>query len=331
MNKKKKTDKFKAGALGLALAFSITAALPQYTVFAETAETQAEVESYAAAEAALNTMPRSPQNASDAALVAEATRLYDALSAQEQDQISPGLRAKLTEAQQQAGVVNRTSGDITVSGDLPWYVQLTVEESQDTSAPSGYMVVAPYEMHLTNLLDGSDFDLDGQTVTVSVPKPEDDTYESYKVLHYLEDGTIEYITPVEKDGRLEFQTDSFSLFKLGGTTELVGETDQIYEDAIRPSDSESGSSSSNTNTSSGGSSSNTATGKNTGSSSSGKTNSSGGSSSKNTGSSLGSVPQTGDKAMKWIYGAGCAVSLLTVGGILVHIDLEKKRGREKTE
>lgn len=322
MNKKKKTDRLRAGALGLALAFSITAAVPQYTVFAE--EAQEQNSSAEQAEAALTAMPRSPQNAAEAQAVAEATKLYDALDAQQKDEISPGLRAKLTEAQQQAGVVNRTCGDITVSGDLPWYVQFTVEESDDMSAPSGYRVEAPYEMHLTNLLDGSDYDLNGQAVTVSMPKPEGDTYDSYTILHYLEDGSIEYITPAEQDGKLIFQTTSFSLFKLGGSNELVGGTHDIYEDAVRPSDSESsGSASSSSGTSSGSGN------KNQASSGSGSNTSNGNSSSnKNSANAIGTVPETGEQGMKWLYGAGCAVSFLTVGGILIHIDLEKKRSRE---
>ncbi len=331
MNKKKKTDRLKAGALGLALAFSITAAVPQYTVFAETAQEQQS--GSAQAEAALNAMPRTPQNAADVMMVVEAAKLYEALDDQQKDEISPGLRAKLTAAQQQAGIVNRTCKDITVTGDLPWYVQFTVEESDDMSAPSDYMVVAPYEMHLTNLLDGSDYDLNGQEVSVSIPKPEGDTYDSYKILHYLDDGSIEYITPTEQEGRLIFQTASFSLFKLGGTTELVGGTHQIYEDAVRPSDSESGGSSSSSSGSSGknqpSNAAGSSTSKNTGSSSQNANTSKGSSSSgKNSASSLGTVPETGEKGLKWLYGVGCAVSLLTVVGILIHIDLEKKRSRE---
>lgn len=324
MSTNKKTGILKAGALGLALAFSITSVVPQYTVWAQPSEAESGEDTYTAAETAMTLMPKNPATAEEAVQVAEATKLYEALSDEDKDKISPALRAKLLQAQTQAGVVNRTSGDVTVSGDLPWYVQLTVEKSEDTSAPSAYTVLAPYEMHLTNLLDGSDYGLNGQAVTVSIPKPEG-SYGEYKILHYLDDGSIEYITPAETDGRLEFQTTSFSLFKLGGVTEIVGGTHHIYEDAVRPDDTQGSTSSpADTGTGTGTSTNKGGSSKPSNSSSSGGKNTS----SKNTGSSVGKVPLTGDKTKLWIYGAGCAASLLAGLGILVHMDLEKKRSRK---
>ena len=76
--------------------------------------------------------------------------------------------------------------------------------------------------------------LDGQQVRITMPAPDNQLYTQLVVIHYLKDGSIEYITPIyNADGTLSFVTTSFSPYdvaglKLAGSQSLVGNTDKAY-------------------------------------------------------------------------------------------------------
>ena len=67
-----------------------------------------------------------------------------------------------------------------------------------------------------------------------MPAPDDQLYTQLVVIHYLKDGSIEYITPIyNADGTLSFVTTSFSPYnvaglKIAGSQSLVGNTDKAY-------------------------------------------------------------------------------------------------------
>jgi len=159
--------------------------------------------------------------------VVAVTKAYQALSDKQQKKISAENLKKLTAAQESCKSINLTSNEVTVTGDfIPWYVQFRATLNQDTeslSKPNVETVLSAYELKLWNLLTDEEYEIpEGKKVTVFMPAPDEMLFDRFVVVHYLKDGSVEYITPVIKDGILSFETCSFSPFDVAGSKILVG-------------------------------------------------------------------------------------------------------------
>ncbi|HIT88865.1 MAG TPA: hypothetical protein IAC41_00380, partial [Candidatus Merdenecus merdavium] len=152
---------------------------------------------------------------------------YDSLQDTEKAMITSTSNKKLEQAIEQAGKMNKTSNGVTVKADfLPWYVQLEAqlkeksEHSQDAKVDE---IILPYEIKLWDLLEDQEYHLpEGKKAVIYIPVNNLEEYENLVILHYLEDGTIEYITPNISGNTVIFETASFSPFDLSGSQVIVG-------------------------------------------------------------------------------------------------------------
>ena len=188
----------------------------------------------------LDFLPSEVTTPEEVEAIVAATKEYEALSEAQKAYIESDSLVLLQTAQEQAKTVNRTSNGVTVDGDFPWYVQFQVQlnnDKSDSSVLDGQNVdtfISPYEMQLWDLMNDSEYQLNGQQVRITMPAPDDQLYTQLVVIHYLKDGSIEYITPIyNADGTLSFVTTSFSPYnvaglKIAGSQSLVGNTDKAY-------------------------------------------------------------------------------------------------------
>ena len=188
----------------------------------------------------LDFLPSEVTTPEEVEAIVAVTKEYEALSEAQKAYIESESLVLLQTAQEQAKTVNRTSNGVTVDGDFPWYIQFQVQlnnDKSDSSVLDGQNVdtfISPYEMQLWDLMNDSEYQLNGQQVRITMPAPDDQLYTQLVVIHYLKDGSIEYITPIyNADGTLSFVTTSFSPYnvaglKIAGSQSLVGNTDKAY-------------------------------------------------------------------------------------------------------
>ena len=256
--------------------------------------------------------------------IIDATASYQSLSEAQKGCLAQGTYEKLLSAQERAAIFNRQSNGVTIEGDIPWYVQFRVElrnEQEDTSVLEAYNVdtfITPYDMTLWDLMRDTEYKLNGQQVKVTIPAPDKELYTQLVVVHYLDDGSVEYITPVyNEDGTMSFITTSFSPYniagtKIAGSKPLVGNTDKAYPSKPSAQNTLTGNSGKKPKPSSGNNSS------------AGNKRPSSGSTESNSSSS--NVPKTGDEQMPMLYiGIGAAaVLVLIIAGAVIVIRKRKK-------
>ena len=198
----------------------------------------------------------------DVQAVIDAYRWYEGCTEEEKAMVPKELVIRLKKAQSASKLYNHTSNGISVSGNLPWYVQFKAEErSGDANVDMGDLL-GSYEMTLWNLLEDAPYLLNGEVVTVRVPLENIRDYENLTVTHYLSDGSVEILTPDTNDGALVFTATSFSPYDISGELSsyiagsqvIVGPTQDIY-DKSGSTQNGAGSTSSSNSSSSGSSSS----------------------------------------------------------------------------
>ncbi|HIS27377.1 MAG TPA: hypothetical protein IAA57_10915 [Candidatus Pullilachnospira intestinigallinarum] len=190
-------------------------------------------------QAQLDALPGQVTSFDEVNLVVEATRAYLRLSDAQRELLNSDSVKSLENLQQQAAVLNRTSGEVSIEGDFPWYVQFQAipysqqEQLQLPGSAGVDTVIAPYDMRLWDLMNQQEYHLKGQQVRITMPAPDMSMFSQLVVLHYLEDGSVEYITPVNNgDGTISFLTTSFSPYNLAGSQVLVGNTNWLYTPAV---------------------------------------------------------------------------------------------------
>lgn len=188
----------------------------------------------------LDFLPSEVTTPEEVEAIVAATKEYEALSDAQKAYIEADSLVLLQQAQEQAKQINRKSNGVTVDGDFPWYIQFQVQlnnDKTDASVLDGKNVdtfISPYEMRLWDLMNDCKYQLNGQQVRITMPAPDQQLYTQLVVVHYLEDESVEYITPIyNNDGTLSFVTTSFSPYnvaglKLAGSQSLVGNTDKAY-------------------------------------------------------------------------------------------------------
>lgn len=212
-------------------------------------------------QALLDALPEQAASLDDVNLVVEATRAYLSLNDASRETLNAESVRHLEALQQQSAALNRTSGGVTIEGDFPWYVQFRAQhysQEDQLTLPQNSgadTVIAPYDMLLWDLMNQQEYHLKGQQVRITMPAPDMNMFSQLVVLHYLEDGSVEYITPVNNgNGTISFVTTSFSPYNLAGSQVLVGNTNWLYTPAATGGNS-SGSSGSTQTSQSGTSSS----------------------------------------------------------------------------
>lgn len=209
-------------------------------VAAET-ETQEDVERIAEVQNLINYLPKEVDDQEIVDAVIDATKAYEALKDEEKALINQEMKEKLKDAQEKTAKYIRFTNNVKVDGDLPWYVQFRVtinRQKEDYGVLEEYNMdtfIRPYDMKLWNLMTDEEYLLNGKQVKITLPAPEEGMYTKIAVIHYLENGSEVYITPVMNgDGTMSFMTDSFSPYsivgsKIAGSSPLVGHTDKAYE------------------------------------------------------------------------------------------------------
>lgn len=224
------------------------------------------------------------------------TNAYEALTEEQKNAVASDVMNKLSSLQDTAAEVNHTSNGVTVSGNVPWYVQLkvTVGNDTDTYEPTGLETIVPYEMCLWNIITDSEYKLaGGEKVTLTMAVPENiHLYDGLTIVHYMDETHYEYIELKITGETMSFETASFSPFNVAGSTILVGGKPSGSSTSSNNSSSNTGTTSSTTKPSSSQSSSSSSTSQS--SSSSSKTNTS----SSNSGSTVKPVTNTSSNTVK---------------------------------
>ena len=182
----------------------------------------------------INDLPDPVKNWDDADKVAEATNDYDSRTDDEKDQIPDDVKDKLKEAQDEAGKVNHTDGDVTITGDnLPWNVRVVLTPISESDPRWGAFfgkltdknLLALYDIKLIDTLTGKAYELPaGETVTVAIGGLTLTGAENTAIVHEKADGTVEYLTATADGNIVSFKTSSFSLFGVTADKDKESET-----------------------------------------------------------------------------------------------------------
>lgn len=166
----------------------------------------------------VNNVPDKVSTELDISRVVEATKTYLNLSDEEKAEVTN--LAELKRAQQEAGVINHKSGDISVTG-LDWNIKVIVDKLTGDQEKVDYMngkidrreVIYLYDIYLIDLLTDKVYEIPyGNKVTVTMPAPDLSGYKNEVVVHEKSNGNIEYIDMNITDGTARFDATSFSLF-----------------------------------------------------------------------------------------------------------------------
>ncbi|MGI6006980.1 MAG: hypothetical protein ACOX8E_05745 [Ruminococcus sp.] len=282
-------------------------------------------------------------NDEDVQAVLDAYRWYEGCTEDEKTMVPQELVIRLKKVQSACKIYNHTSNGVTVSGDIPWYVQFRVTEGGQGANFDLGELLGSYEMNLWNLLEDAPYDLNGTAVTVTVPVSNAQAYEKISVIHYLDDGSYEILTPKILDGAIRFTTTSFSPYSIAGSiagsTVLVGPGDAVYNHQSQ-GQSSAGSAGTSQTSSSGSASSGSSTSSSSGSSSVVSAQSSGrnsgsttrsGSSSNSSGSVFrtASSVRTGDSSSIMSYLVVVAVAAVLIVILIVVGRISARKNNKK--
>lgn len=254
--------------------------------------------------------------------VINATKAFESLTDVQKNAVTQETKDYLVNVQALAGLYNRTSNGVSVVGDLPWYIQFQVTMDNDTTTyeqPNVDTIIAPYEMTLWNLMTDSKYELNGQKVQITMPAPSSKDYTRLVIVHYLSDGSLEYITPTVVNDTISFMTSSFSPFNIAGSKVIAGGT--VVSGGYGNSSSGGSNSSSGSNTSAIASAAASVDSNNSSGNSSVRR--SGNSNSSSSSSSAKNAVSTGDYTNIALY-AGLALAALLIAG-KVSLTIRRKR------
>ncbi|MCL2655354.1 MAG: Ig-like domain repeat protein, partial [Coriobacteriia bacterium] len=196
---------------------------PNYTVaFTKGTMTITNTPAMDKAISAIDHLAKPIRSKADADAVAEATRDYGALSADEKGQIAASVKSKLKTAQGQAATVNHTDGEFTATGaSLLWNIRLVVTPVAKSDSRyaafarkvSGKKIAALYDIKLIDTLTGKTYEPPhGQTITVTLSNAALAAIKGASIAHEKTGGAIEYLPATRKGNKLSFTATSFSLY-----------------------------------------------------------------------------------------------------------------------
>ena len=176
-------------------------------------------------ESMISALPNQIQSEDDVNRVVSASKAFLSLTKIQQERVSQPAKLYLERLQELAGIYNRSNQGISVVGNLPWYVKLKVtldDTSKTYEKPNVDTIITPYEIGLYNLMKDETYHLQGEKVQLTLPAPNAELYNRLVIVHYLENGGIEYITPFVGESTISFMTSSFSPFHIAGSKVLAG-------------------------------------------------------------------------------------------------------------
>ena len=121
---------------------------------------------------------------------------------------------------------------------LPWYVKLNVVKQEITDDQKAKVsealggegeVFILKDIHFTNTKDGSEWQ-PTKPVKIKIPMVDIGDYENAVIVHITDDGMIELIKGTVKDGMIEFEADSFSLYGIAGTNTSINDLLGVEDD-----------------------------------------------------------------------------------------------------
>lgn len=133
-----------------------------------------------------------------------------------------------------------------------WFVGLSIEAT--TNSPEGFKQVremekaaasgdrellSVWDISLSNILDGKEYHPE-EPVKISIPVDYLPEQDNVCVLHYKDDGTIEYIEPIFNGSAINFETSEFSYFALVSYADGASPFDLNNSMAVMPKSEESG-------------------------------------------------------------------------------------------
>lgn len=176
-------------------------------------------------EAMICALPNQIGSDEDVYRVVNAGKALASLTASQQARVSASAQDYLRRVQELCGIYNRSNQGVSVVGNLPWYVKLKVsfqEDVQTYEKPNVDTIITPYEISLYDLMKDEAYHLQGEKVQLTLPAPDPTLYNRLVIVHYTEDGGIEYITPIMGENTISFMTSSFSPFHIAGSKVLAG-------------------------------------------------------------------------------------------------------------
>ena len=121
---------------------------------------------------------------------------------------------------------------------LPWYIKLNVVKQEITDdqkakvsealGGEGELFILK-DIHFTNTKDGSEWQ-PTKPVKIKIPMVDIGDYENAVIVHITDDGKIELIKGTVKDGMIEFEADSFSLYGIAGTNTSINDLLVVEDD-----------------------------------------------------------------------------------------------------
>lgn len=145
------------------------------------------------------------------------------------------------------GLMNRAGVDnhedkatgIKIEG-VEWFVKMEakkIDTSDDTfnkveDSIGSNKLITLWDISLKDLLTGKEIQPDGK-VKVRVPAPDKKGYESIMVVHYIDDGQVEYLDCMLENGEAIWEAESFSYYGLMGGAEEAKLTLKDEPDAVK--------------------------------------------------------------------------------------------------
>ena len=158
--------------------------------------------------------PSSP-NAEDQYI--RAILAFEALSETEQRKVSNDIKSTLIDQKDKIETVFHTNHSVSVSR-IPFYVELKADSISSnhplfqelSSAADEKQLISLYDLSLFDHQLGCEYQLNGNSVSLTMPLPNPEKYQSPIILHKTNSGKIEKITPTISGQTLSFSLNSFS-------------------------------------------------------------------------------------------------------------------------
>lgn len=164
----------------------------------------------------IGTLPDSVKNLDDVNAVVEASRIYNSLSDEDKNKITNADILK--KLQEQVKAFHHVSNDVRIDG-VDWYLKLVVVPISTDAEVCGRIykklnseyILSLYDVYLWDTLNDRKYSFtEDKTVVISVPSPDLTYFVRPTGIHENTNGKIDYLSLTFSNGRVFFETTSFS-------------------------------------------------------------------------------------------------------------------------
>lgn len=164
----------------------------------------------------IGTLPDSVKNLDDVNAVVEASRIYNSLSDEDKNKITNADILK--KLQEQVKAFHHVSNDVRIDG-VDWYLKLVVVPISTDAEVCGRIykklnseyILSLYDVYLWDTLNDRKYSFtEDKTVVISVPAPDLTYFVRPTGIHENTNGKIDYLSLTFSNGRVFFETTSFS-------------------------------------------------------------------------------------------------------------------------